>query len=164
MVTAGPGAGKTELLAQRADFLFRAEVSPYPKRILAISFKVDAARNLQSRVRLRSGSQYAARFDSFTFHAFAKRLIDNYRPALTGESALSADYRIDARTRIQNEQIIFDDLVPLALEILQKNVYARGALRQTYSHVFLDEFQDATTAQYAFLKAVSYTHLRAHET
>ena len=104
VVTAGPGAGKTELLAQRADFLFRTGASPYPKRILAISFKVDAARNLQSRVRLRSGSQYAARFDSFTFHAFAKRLIDNYRPALTGVSALRADYRIDARTRIQNEQ------------------------------------------------------------
>lgn len=152
VVTAGPGAGKTELLAQRADFLFRTGASPYPKRILAISFKVDAARNLQSRVRLRSGSQYAARFDSFTFHAFAKRLIDNFRPALTGINALNPDYRIDDRTRIQNEQITFDDLVPLALEILQKNDFARGALRQTYSHVFMDEFQDATTAQYAFLK------------
>lgn len=152
VVTAGPGAGKTELLAQRADFLFRTGASPYPKRILAISFKVDAARNLQSRVRLRSGSQYAARFDSFTFHAFAKRLVDNFRPALTGQSALNPDYRLDARTRIQNEQITFDDLVPLALEILEKNNYARGALRQTYSHVFMDEFQDATTAQYAFLK------------
>lgn len=152
VVTAGPGAGKTELLAQRADFLFRTGASPYPKRILAISFKVDAARNLQSRVRLRSGSQYAARFDSFTFHAFAKRLVDNFRPALTGQNALNPDYRLDARIRIQNEQITFDDLVPLALEILEKNEYARGALRQTYSHVFMDEFQDATTAQYAFLK------------
>lgn len=153
VVTAGPGAGKTELLAQRADFLFRTGASPYPKRILAISFKVDAARNLQSRVRLRSGSQYAARFDSVTFHAFAKRLIDNYRPALTGVNALNPDYRIDARTRIESEQITFDDLVPLALTILKKNKYARGALKQTYSHVFMDEFQDATTEQYAFLKA-----------
>lgn len=152
VVTAGPGAGKTELLAQRADFLFRTGASAYPKRILAISFKVDAARNLQSRVRLRSGSQYAARFDSFTFHAFAKRLVDNFRPALTGLNALNAGYRLDARTRVQDEQISFDDLVPLALEILEKNEYARGALRQTYSHVFMDEFQDATTAQYAFLK------------
>lgn len=152
VVTAGPGAGKTELLAQRADLLFRTGASPYPKRILAISFKVDAARNLQSRVRLRSGSQYSARFDSFTFHAFAKRLIDNYRPALTRQNALNPDYRIDAHTRIQNQQVTFDDLVPLALEILGTNDYARGALRQTYSHVFMDEFQDATTAQYAFLK------------
>lgn len=152
VVTAGPGAGKTELLAQRADFLFRTGASPYPKRILAISFKVDAARNLQSRVRLRSGSRYAARFDSFTFHAFAKRLIDNYRPALTGASALDTDYRISARTKIPKYQITFDDLVPLALEVLQKNLYARGALRQTYSHVFMDEFQDVTKAQYMFLK------------
>lgn len=152
VVTAGPGAGKTELLAQRADFLFRTGASAYPKRILAISFKVDAARNLQSRVRLRSGSQYAARFDSFTFHAFAKRLVDNFRPVLTGQNALKPMYRLDASTRIQSEQITFDDLVPLALEILEKNEYARGALRQTYSHVFMDEFQDATTAQYAFLK------------
>lgn len=151
VVTAGPGAGKTELLAQRADFLFRTGACPYPKRILAISFKVDAARNLQSRVRLRSGSQYAARFDSFTFHAFAKRLIDNFRPALTGQSALDPDYRIDD-IRIQDKQITFGDLVPLALEILEKNAYAHGALRQTYSHVFMDEFQDATTAQYSFLK------------
>jgi superfamily I DNA/RNA helicase len=152
IVTAGPGAGKTELLAQRADFLFRTGASPYPQRILAISFKVDAARNLQSRVRLRSGAQHAARFDSFTFHAFAKRLIDNYRPALRGQNALQPDYRLDANTRIQGEQITYDDLVPFALEILESNAYARGALRQTYSHVFMDEFQDATGPQYKFLR------------
>lgn len=153
VVAAGPGAGKTELLAQRADFLLRTGASPYPQRILAISFKVDAARNLRDRVRFRSGSQYAARFDSFTFHAFAKRLIDNYRPALAGQNALKPDYRIDATDRIRGEQITFDDLVPLALEILETNPYARGALRQTYSHVFLDEFQDATRSQYQLLTA-----------
>nr|WP_306788482.1 ATP-dependent helicase [Kocuria sp. cx-116] len=128
-------------------------IEPAPEAHPGDLVQVDAARNLQSRVRLRSGSQYAARFDSFTFHAFAKRLIDNYRPALTGHNALNPDYRIDARTHIQNQQITFDELVPLALEVLEKNDYARGALRQTYSHVFMDEFQDATTAQYRFLRA-----------
>ena len=153
VVAAGPGAGKTELLAQRADFLLRTGECPYPRRILAISFKVDAARNLRERVRKRSGAQHAARFDSFTFHAFAKRLIDNYRPALTGQNELPPDYRIVADTRVHGVQITFDDLVPLALEILETNPYARGALRQTYSHVFLDEFQDATTNQYQFVRS-----------
>lgn len=152
VVAAGPGAGKTELLAQRADFLLRTGACPYPRRILAISFKVDAARNLRDRVRLRSGGQYAARFDSFTFHAFAKRLINNYRPALTGTNELRSDYRIDISTRVQGEQITFADLVPLALEILEGNRFARGALRQTYSHVFLDEFQDATREEYELLR------------
>lgn len=152
IVTAGPGAGKTELLAQRADYVFRTGASKYPLRILAISFKVDAARNLQSRVRERSGSLFAARFDSFTFHAFAKRLVDNYRPALTGASALHPDYRLHPTDRVPGEQIRFEDLVPLALEILDVNPFARGALRQTYSHIFMDEFQDATGTQYEFLR------------
>ena len=52
-LTAGPGAGKTEMLAQRADFLFRTGTCPYPKRILAISFKVDASRNLKQRIKTR---------------------------------------------------------------------------------------------------------------
>lgn len=155
VVSAGPGAGKTELLAQRADFLLRTGRCPYPRRILALSFKTDAARNLQDRVRRRSGPQFSARFDSFTFHAFAKRLIDNFRPALTGYNTLNPDYRIDPTTpgvRIEREQITFADLVPLAVEIVASNSYARGGIRQTYSHVFLDEFQDCTAQQYQLIK------------
>ena len=60
-------------------------------------------------------AQLAARFDSLTFHAFAKHLIDNYRSALTGQNALDPDYRIDLTTRIAREQITLNDLVPLAL-------------------------------------------------
>ncbi|MCQ9344752.1 ATP-dependent helicase [Corynebacterium phoceense] len=164
VVSAGPGAGKTELLAQRADFLLRTGACPYPRRILAISFKVDAARNLHERVRRRAGGQLAAQFDSFTFHAFAKRIIDNYRTALTGKDALTSDYRLDANESIKPNQIKFDDLVPLALKILKSNRYAKNVIRQTYSHVFLDEFQDATTSQYNLLKELflgSHTILTA---
>ena len=81
---AGPGAGKTEALAQRADFLLRTNTCPYPKRILAISFKKDACENLKARVSIRCGYQLATRFDSYTFHAFAKRLIDIFRTHLRG--------------------------------------------------------------------------------
>lgn len=152
VVVAGPGAGKTELLAQRADFLLQTGACPYPRRILAISFKVDAAQNLRDRVRLRAGSQLAAHFDSVTFHAFAKRIVDNYRPVLTGRYALVPNYRLDARTQIPHEQIRFDDLVPFALEILKSSPYVRNVVRQTYTHVFLDEFQDATGDQYSLLR------------
>lgn len=151
VVSAGPGAGKTELLAQRADFLLTTGGCPYPRRILAISFKVDAARNIRERVRRRCGDQLAARFDSFTFHAFAKRIVDNYRVLLTGMDALDPDYTLDPTQRIQRTQITFDDLVRLAIEILQTSPHARNAIRQTYTHVFLDEFQDATDQQYLLL-------------
>ncbi|HCF2998627.1 TPA: AAA family ATPase, partial [Pseudomonas aeruginosa] len=48
-LTAGPGSGKSELLAQRADFLLTTGVCRYPKRILAIAFKIDASNNLKER-------------------------------------------------------------------------------------------------------------------
>lgn len=150
-LTAGPGAGKTEMLAQRADFLLRTGTCRYPKRILAISFKVDASKNLKERVQRRCGSDLAARFDSYTFHAFAKRIIDRFRPVLTGRNALDVDYRIGDR-KVLRRQIEFGDLVPLATQILETSVMARNAVRQTYSDVFLDEFQDCTSHQYALVK------------
>jgi superfamily I DNA/RNA helicase len=152
-LTAGPGAGKTEMLAQRADFLLRTGTCRYPKRILAISFKVDASSNLKERVKRRCGSELAVRFDSYTFHAFAKRLIDRFRLILTGQDVLDAGYKIVVRkARPSRQEIEFDDLVPLAIKILQNSAVARNALRQTYSDVFLDEFQDCTNLQYELLK------------
>ena len=150
-LTAGPGAGKTEMLAQRADFLFRTGTCRYPKRILAISFKVDASTNLKERVKRRCGSELASRFDSYTFHAFAKRIIDRFRIVLTGDDALPENYSIDDR-RINGKQITFNDLVPLAIEILKNSSIARNVIRQTYSDVFLDEFQDCTDNQYKLIK------------
>lgn len=152
-LTAGPGAGKTEMLAQRADFLLRTGTCRYPKRILAISFKVDASRNLTERVERRCGRDLASRFDSYTFHAFAKRIIDRFRPVLTGEYALDAGYTIvDKKSGASRHEIVFGDLVPYAIKILQTSKIARNAIRQTYSDIFLDEFQDCTNLQYDLVK------------
>jgi superfamily I DNA/RNA helicase len=149
-LTAGPGAGKTEMLAQRADFLLRTGTCRYPRRILAISFKVDASQNLKTRVRKRCGFDLAARFDSHTFHAFAKRILDRFRLALTGRDALDPDYSIGP-ARIQRRSITFADMVPLAVTIIKTSDIARSAVQQTYSHVFLDEFQDCTKEQYELI-------------
>lgn len=151
VLTAGPGAGKTEMLAQRADFLLRTGSCRYPQRILAISFKVDASRNLKERVQHRCGYDLATRFDSYTFHAFAKRIIDRFRLLLSGEDALDINYTIGDR-RITRKQIQFSDLVPFAIQILTQSTIARNAIRQTYSDIFLDEFQDCTNQQYDLIK------------
>src|SRR3954447_8915860 len=81
-VVAGPGAGKTELLAQRATFLLETGQCPCPSRILAISFKRDAAENLHARVERRCPPQLSRRFTSVTFDAFTKSIVDRFAPAL----------------------------------------------------------------------------------
>ena len=97
LVVAGPGAGKTELLAQRACYLLETGICPAPKRILAISFKRDAAKNLAERVRKRCGDR-ARRFDSLTLDAFGKSLVDRFRCAIPEDWRPVAGYDVLVRT------------------------------------------------------------------
>ena len=92
-VTAGPGAGKTEFLAQRASFLLETGKCRAPQQILAISFKKDAARNLRERLKVRVPEQ-VDRFASMTFDAFTKSLVDRFRTLLPAAWAMTDEYRI----------------------------------------------------------------------
>ena len=94
LVTAGAGAGKTEFLAQKATYLLQTGLCPAPQRILAISFKRDAARNLAERVVKRCPLEQARRFNSYTFDAFAKSLVDRFRAAVPEAYRPPVDYRI----------------------------------------------------------------------
>ncbi len=93
-VTAGAGAGKTEFLAQKAAYLLQTGLCPYPKRILAISFKRDAALNLSRRVHQRCTPEQARRFTSYTFDAFTKQMLDRFRMAVPAPYTPPASYRI----------------------------------------------------------------------
>jgi len=198
LVIAGPGAGKTELLAQRACFLLETNQCPYPKKILAISFKRDAAYNLKERVLKRCGSDLALRFESMTFDAFAKNIVDRFRKGLPERYAVNSEYEIifgerdildvfegidrNYRSTHSDKQILddyygklplspdsihysvwehqlrgarsfltFKMVMRLAELIMNTNPKLREYLKETYSHIFLDEFQDTTTLQYEFL-------------
>lgn len=219
-VLAGPGAGKTELLAQRAAFLLQTGASPAPQRILAISFKRDAARNLARRVRQRCHADHARRFDSLTFDAFAKGLVDRFGQALPDRWRPTPDYDIlfpkkpywidflrraaqakdnpfgavavqttpataferrhvldgplpqagwscttagrwagqyfwDQQLRsFERSYLTFPMLSRLAELLVRINTAVRHALALTYSHVFIDEFQDTTQAQLDLVRTI----------
>ena len=78
LVIAGPGAGKTELLAQKACYLFETNLCCAPQKILAISFKKDSAENLKERVLKRYGEEIKDRFISLTYDAFFKSIVDHF--------------------------------------------------------------------------------------
>ena len=100
-VVAGPGAGKTEFLAQRATYLLQTGLCPDPRRILAISFKTDAAANLAARVRVRCPPEMANRFVSQTFDSFTKGLVDRFSRALPASWRPTVPYDIVFPTRQQ---------------------------------------------------------------
>lgn len=219
-VIAGPGAGKTELLAQRAAYLLQTGLSQNPQRILAISFKRDAATNLAERVKRRCHPDHAERMDSMTFDAFAKSIVDRFGAALPEQWRPNRDYKIFNanermyseflrslgelpefpgsstellsitaqvferdhllgqplpivtgkassalnfaamsfwKTALRNEHgsfLTFPMLGRLAELVLRANPLLRKAVALTYSHLFLDEFQDTTHVQYELVKTM----------
>ncbi len=95
IVTAGPGAGKTELLAQKAAYILQTRSCNKYKKILAISFKKDAAKNLKERVELRCGKLLSKQFESMTFDSFAKSLFDRFKLALPSHWRIIEEYELD---------------------------------------------------------------------
>jgi DNA helicase-2/ATP-dependent DNA helicase PcrA len=75
-VIAGPGCGKTTLLAARIAFL--VEQRGYdPASILAVSFTTAAARALRAQLDLQIGS-VAAEIAIHTLHALGRRVVDTW--------------------------------------------------------------------------------------
>jgi len=130
LLTAGPGAGKTELLAQRACYLLQTGICPAPKRILAISFKRDARGNLKERVELRCGKELSSRFDSMTFDGFAKGILDRFRKGLQKNWQPSNDYKIDFTISNRNQM---QDILQTALG---NGGYTQSQIQQYDSRVF----------------------------
>ena len=202
-VTAGAGAGKTELLAQKAAYLLQTGLCPAPAKVLAISFKKDAAYNLARRVAIRCTEGQARRFASMTFDAFTKSVVDRFGKALPERYRPTPDYTIapsgrdlyedflrrhrsplnasqldllvtrtalptdghgmaadvagtlssywDDQLRGIRSRLTFPMLNRLALCLFETNPDLVQALRATYPYVFVDEFQDTTSAQYEIL-------------
>ncbi len=105
-VVAGPGAGKTELLAQRAVYLLETGICHAPHRVLAISFKTDAASNLAARVRQRCPPELANRFASLTFDSFCKSLVDRFLNAVPADCRPTRPYDIAFPKRWQVDQFL----------------------------------------------------------
>lgn len=77
-VTAGPGAGKTEFLTQKCSYLMSTGACGPTRRILTISYKRDAAREVSERISDRLPTPHAARVRCATFDEFTKGLVDRF--------------------------------------------------------------------------------------
>lgn len=152
-VLAGAGTGKTELLAQKANYLLFTDKCAWPKRVLSLTFKAEAQQNIKERVNKRCG-QKADRFDSFTFHAFCKSIVDRFKNVLPQPDRPINNYDIVFRRQEANgvDKILMDSLLGLAIRILKTRDDIRGIFSYSYDYVFVDEFQDTTDQQYELLQ------------
>ena len=80
VIVAGPGSGKTTVLAARIAYLIMSRQTP-PTSILALTFATKAARELRARLTSLLGPPGQA-LDVMTFHAFGLRVIRQWSEEL----------------------------------------------------------------------------------
>ena len=80
LIVAGPGSGKTTVLAARIAYLVTVRRFP-PASILAIAFATEAKRELQLRLSTLLGGR-AHEVDVATFHGFGLRIVRQWSEEL----------------------------------------------------------------------------------
>lgn len=172
LVIAGPGSGKTEMLAQKASFLFETNLCRNPYKILALSYKVDAAKTLKDRVNKRCGYIANSRFDSFTLDAFLFLIVQRFYKVLpdwleplpqklnmcSDDKLLIRDiFSADIKQQLRINKHIKSGYIPwnlmknLGYSILLHSQDVRDIVSSPYQYVFIDEFQDTTDIHYEIL-------------
>ena len=147
LVLAGPGAGKTRVVAHRVAYLLRvARINP--RAILVLCFNRSAILSLRRRLRDLVGWDMAG-VTLLTFHGLALRL--------TGQSLVR-------RGRPgQREEIDFASVIREAIALLQgekklmglEEIPADFALVGRFSHILVDEYQDVDADQYELVSLVA---------
>jgi DNA helicase-2/ATP-dependent DNA helicase PcrA len=122
MVVAGPGTGKTQILALRIGQILR-ETDTTPDGVLCLTFTNSGVLAMKKRLRNYIGAT-GSKVNIFTFHSFGMKVIEEFFRTLDLESA----------------PILLDDTDTVALcdEILEKNNWQYLKPRADISRYFRD--------------------------
>ena len=147
LVLAGPGSGKTRVIAHRVAYLLRVARAP-ADGILVLAFNRSAALELRRRIHALVGDD-AAGVAILTYHALALRL--------TGISL--------AETQEGDHRIDFDAILRHAVDLLEGGGEGgeagdeadalRDRLLQGYRYMLVDEYQDIDELQYRLVSALA---------
>ncbi len=155
LILAGPGSGKTRVVAHRVAYLLRVERVP-ARSILVLCFNRGAVLSLRKRIRDLVGSDMR-RVTTLTFHGFALRL--------TGKSLVPGD----SKRRV--EEIDYSQIIKDANRLLKGDVETLGFEKDTprdilvgrFSHILVDEYQDIDEDQYELVSLLAGRTLEEHD-
>jgi len=147
LVLAGPGSGKTRVVAHRCAYLLRVKRAQ-PRNVLILCFNRNAANTLRRRLIELAGPD-AKGVTVQTYHSLAMRL--------TGSSFAE---------RLERKKIDTDDfktIIPDAVRLLNGEIELTGMERDElrerllagYRYILVDEYQDIDQDQYQLISAIA---------
>ena len=147
LVLAGPGSGKTTVVAHRCAYLLQVERVP-ARQILVLCFNHSAAVSLRKRLNALVGKDARGVLVA-TYHGAAMRI-----------AGISVRELAEAN---RDREIDFGKLITDAVRLLRGEADVPGAqpdevrdqLLGGYSHILVDEYQDIDQAQYDLVSAIA---------
>jgi ATP-dependent DNA helicase RecQ len=148
LVLAGPGSGKTRVVAHRCAYLIKVKRAR-PQSILVLCFNRKAALSLRQRIKTLLGQDMFG-ITIQTYHGLAMRLTGrSFATHSTGDASTGdVDFESvirDATTLLNGEK----DLPGLDQDEI------RDRLLRGYEHILVDEYQDVDELQYAMVSAIA---------
>jgi DNA helicase-2/ATP-dependent DNA helicase PcrA len=151
LILAGPGSGKTRVIAHRIAYLIAHE-RVHPRRILAVTFTNKAAREMRDRIFALVGADIARDITLGTFHAVCSRIL-----RVDGERiGVPRTFNIyDGGDQLAVTRQVFQELgldprrtAPRAVLSAISRAKSELATPEAYAHLVRDYFQEIVSRAY----------------
>jgi DNA helicase-2/ATP-dependent DNA helicase PcrA len=151
LILAGPGSGKTRVIAHRIAYLVAHE-RVHPRRILAVTFTNKAAREMRDRVFGLLGSDIGRDITLGTFHAVCSRIlrVDGERIGLSRAFAIydEGDQLAVARQVMQDLGLDPRRTSPRAVLATISRAKSELATAEAFAQLVRDYFQEVVSRVY----------------
>jgi len=152
LILAGPGSGKTRVIAHRIAYLIAHE-RVHPRRILAVTFTNKAAREMRDRIFELVGGDIGRDITLGTFHAVCARMlrVDGERIGVSRAFAIydDADQLAVARQVMQDLGLDPRRTSPRAVLGTISRAKSELATAEAYAQLVGDYFQEVVSRVYA---------------
>lgn len=145
LVLAGPGSGKSRVVAHRCAFLLRVE-RVRPERILVACFNRHAALELRRQIyKLAGKDAYGVMVQ--TYHGLAFRLLGrSLERSVLGDTPPDFAAILEEATALVTGTQVADGV---------REDEGRDRILAGFSHILVDEYQDIDEREYAFISAMA---------
>ncbi|HJX62123.1 MAG TPA: UvrD-helicase domain-containing protein [Dehalococcoidia bacterium] len=151
LILAGPGSGKTRVIAHRIAYLIDHE-RVHPRRILAVTFTNKAAREMRDRIFALVGPEVARDITLGTFHGVCSRIlrVDGERIGVPRTFAIydSGDQLAVARQVFQELGLDPRRTPPRAVLSAISRAKSELSTPEAYAHLVHDYFQEIVSRAY----------------
>ncbi|MBN1587163.1 MAG: ATP-dependent helicase, partial [Candidatus Omnitrophica bacterium] len=144
------GSGKTRTLTQRVAELVRSGTAQ-PEQCLTLTFTRRAAEEMRSRLQ-KLLPEECEQIPVCTFHGLAYRILqENYNAA-----GLPQGFEVVAEKDADHNGVLdYEELMRLALSVLEDSPDLCAQYRQRYAWVSIDEYQDIDESQYRLIRLLA---------